>query len=88
MLSPHSRRFNKLMKRERSAMLKGKGAFRAAKQQLEDESAEEFYVHYKKRKKPQRKKYIPSTDALIADWADDTATMLYNRKQRRKRDIQ
>ena len=50
--SHQSRRFNKLMKRERERMLNGKGVFKDAKRQLEDEAAEEFY----RNRKPTRKR--------------------------------
>ena len=49
--SHQSRRFNKLMKRERERMLNGKGVFRDAKRQLEGEAAEDFY----RNRKPTRK---------------------------------
>lgn len=80
--SHQTRRFNKLMKRERQKMLSGKGAFKDAKRQLEEEAAEEFYKSYKPRRK--RRRYGKTSHGAVSDWAEDTATMLYNRKQRTK----
>lgn len=79
--SHQSRRFNKLMKRERERMLNGKGVFRDAKRQLEGEAAEDFYRSRKPTRK--RRKYGKTSHGAVSDWAEDTATMLYNRKQRR-----
>ena len=79
--SHQSRRFNKLMKREREKMLNGKGVFKDAKRQLEDEAAEDFHRNRKPTRK--RRRYDKTSHGAVSDWAEDTATMLYNRKQRR-----
>ena len=79
--SHQSRRFNKLMKREREKMLNGKGVFKDAKRQLEDEAAEDFHRNRKPTRK--RRRYDKTSYGAVSDWAEDTATMLYNRKQRR-----
>ena len=79
--SHQSRRFNKLMKREREKMINGKGVFKDAKRQLEDEAAEDFHRNRKPTRK--RRRYDKTSYGAVSDWAEDTATMLYNRKQRR-----
>lgn len=79
--SHQSRRFNKLMKREKFKMMNGKGVFKDAERQLEDEAAEDFYRNRKPNRK--RRQYGKTSHGAVSDWADDTATMLYNRKQRR-----
>lgn len=76
-MQPSTRKFKKLMKRERALMLKGKGAFAEAQAQLEDEAAEEFYRSFKpmrRRKKTHRRNR----------WSERNAEMLYNRGIKRK----
>lgn len=79
--SHQSRRFNKLMSREKDKMINGKGVFKDAKRQLEDEAAEDFIRNRKPTRK--RRRYDKTSHGAVSDWAEDTATMLYNRKQRR-----
>lgn len=62
-------------------MLNGKGVFKDAKRQLEDEAAEDF--HRNRKHTRQRRRYDKTSYGAVSDWAEDTATMLYNRKQRR-----
>ena len=72
---------SKRIKRERSLMLRGKGAALEARKQLEGEEAEHFYDKQKpKRKRP---KYVRTTDEETNRWADSTANMIYNRKKKR-----
>lgn len=61
-------------------MLEGKGAFKDAKRQLEDEAAEEFYQKFKSKKKRKPRQYEPRHKR----WARHNAEVLYNRGVKRK----
>lgn len=77
----YTNRYKKLIKRERAKMMSGKGAFREAKEQLDGEAAENHHRNWKPLRK--RRQYSKGSRTVVSDWAEDTATMLYNRKQRR-----
>ena len=79
-MQPNTRRFKKLMKRERALMLKGKGAFAEAQAQLDEEAAEDFYKKFKGKKKRSRRPPTPKHKR----WARDNAEVLYNRRAKRK----
>ena len=81
-MHPNSRRFKKLMAKERKLMLQGGGAFKKAQRRLQAEAerqdTEEWYKGYQRSKK--RKRQVQSRDR----WAGQTADMLYNRKHKKR----
>ena len=64
-------------------MLKGKGVFKVAKEQLEAEEADGFYRQFSKRNRQRKKRYQRSNEERKGEWASRTADMIYNRKQKR-----
>lgn len=80
-MQPHSRRFKKLMAKERKLMLQGGGAFKKAQRRLNREAEErELDDWYKgQQRSRKRKRKAQARDR----WAHDTADMLYNRKHKR-----
>ena len=71
----------RLIKKERSLLLQGKGAVTSAKAQLRNEEAEQHYESIKNKRSHPR--YVPSSDERIGRWASATANVLYNRKEKR-----
>lgn len=86
MAHAHTKRFQKLMDKERKLVMQGKGAFAEAQAQLDAEAAEKFYEeHEKNMARTPRVRYAKSTDELIGKWASKTADIIYNRKQKRNK---
>lgn len=76
-----SRKVGRLIQKERTLLLQGRGAAESAREQLYAEEAEQHYAQLSKMKS--RRKYKPSNEERIGKWASNTADMLYNRKKKR-----
>lgn len=84
MAHAHTKRFQKLMDKERKLVMQGKGAFAEAQAQLDAEAAEKFYEeHRKNMAKIPRARYEVGTEELIGKWAGRVADMIYTRKKKR-----
>lgn len=76
-----SRKVGRLIQKERTLLLQGRGAVESAREQLYAEEAEQHYAQLSKKK--YRRRYSPSNEERIGKWASNTADMLYNRKKKR-----